>query len=170
MMLSKSMRRNFISLIPCDLIAGCDAGASFRPTVALQQGWIRRLCRIRQYRRMRCWRILYGLRFLSSQVDKAFTPHPERSPFRRHIRRPCKRGRFSSICLSGCVSCNDHDSARQDPDTLWYSTVSSVTVVTHAAYSAGWRTHQQLAFPPRKPALTKLMAATMLSSPIPRHP
>ena len=20
---------------------------------------------------------------------------------------PCKRGRFSSICLSGCVSCND---------------------------------------------------------------
>ncbi len=170
MMLSKSMRLNVISMIPCDLVAGCDAGASIRLTVAFQPGRIRRLRRIRHYRRMRCWRILSGLRLLSSRVDKAFTPHPARSPFRRHIRRPCKRGRFSSICLSGCVSCNEHDSARQDPDTLWYSTVSSVIVVTNSAYRAGWRTHQQLTFSPRKPALTKLMAATMLSSPIPHHP
>ena len=49
-----------------------------RPTVALQQSGIRRLRRIRQDHRLGVTSVV-----------------------------PCKRGRFSSICLSGCVSCND---------------------------------------------------------------
>ena len=30
--------------------------------------------------------------YFPARSDKAFTPHPERSPFRHHIRRPLQTG------------------------------------------------------------------------------
>ncbi|HAX9728306.1 TPA: hypothetical protein JS183_001254 [Escherichia coli] len=80
-------------MIPCDLVAGCDAGASY-PAYGCFPARSDKAFTPHPTAIAGCDAgasyPAYGCS--PAELDKAFTPHPARSPFRRHIRRPLQTG------------------------------------------------------------------------------